>query len=242
LGFATIGGCALGWLFIRPSTNILSKVLPHFEEHIIWIISSALVWATIVIFVIWPIFYRQEIVQWIFFVVVVGIAALCGAIGGHQAGAMSLIASSTDYRELARTGGVVTGSTITVIVVASSLVSPTAIEVSSQFSSVFGFVFGVTFLSFFCMFPYMLVITPLSGLLAKAKHFRHHPHLAYITLSAICWMIPGFLIAVNATDFIALGNGLLTTVIGGFCGACGGWAMGVLKYDVVLSNMNLVQE
>ena len=69
--------------------------------------------------------------------------------------------------------------------------------------------------------------------------FQDNPHFAYVLTSTILWMVPGLFIL--GTDF-ELFRGIFIALLGGFCGACGGWAIGVLKYDVMLSNMSLVQE
>ena len=239
LGFAILGGSSLGWLITRPLAIILGKALPHYEELIIWIISSALVWAATVVLTIWPLLNQLKVLQWILFVFAIAVAAIFGALGGRTA-TKTVAAPITDYRELARFGGVITGSMIVMMFLLLELFLPTT-EASRQISPAIGFIPGVAFVSFFCIFAYLLIILPLSGLLLKARCFRVNPHLAYVLVSTTCWLIPGLVLFGSSADFKLLG-GLVAAIMGGFCGACGGWAIGILKYDVILSNMSLVQE
>jgi hypothetical protein len=230
-GFVILGGASVGWLLTRPMASVVGKISPQNDTNLNWIIGNILVWLFLVVSVILPLMDGQLTWHWLLFLLILVLTGVASAFGGRWGTRVATTKPSQDYRELSRIGSVVSSSIFTASIIGLGLFAPQTTSTPNENALGLGFILSLTAFSFVGFFPYMLLIVPISALLTKLNYFKNTPHLVFVVVSAVCWSLPGIAILGNVIDFGVIGS-LLGGMYGAFCGACGGWAIGTLKYDL----------
>jgi len=232
--FIFSGGTAIGWLLTRPLATVLCKLFPDAEYTFIWALSNAIVWSSIVFLTTQPLQYQTGFLQWVSFAIILILTLVSSAVGGRL-GARVSTGWSIDYREQWVSngfeqiviGGIVTGSLFFIAQSFVSIISLGDTPTPQLVSSTITFCAGLAFLSIICMLPYIF-ITPLLSVIP----IRGHSMLAYSLTSAVFWVLVGIVFFGTSMGVDFLGS-LISILVTGLCGACGGWAIGQLKQDTM---------